>query len=301
MNKTYTYGGANTTNKKNKSKKIKKNIIDKSKGRSRSRGRSRSIKKRVRSKSVNNEEEIREVHEVEKIESERISSISKPDSPKKNESPAPMPVRVSPSPEKEKVCITKTDKYSVLFTEKHRAFFVGSRDRIFSNRTSFSNANERFNISFAMELKIPSPKTNKDFDEFIGDVPNRVLSVAEGECAVVINGRWENEKLKTGKIIHAVMVYNNGGKYYIFNANDDPGTYDDGFYDCYPVDNPAFVRPLRVRKTPLHYGFKEGACFTISYALKLLCEVMPFDEYLDFVKHKSLEEIMAKCFDVIKA
>lgn len=193
-----------------------------------------------------------------------------------------------------------TDRYSVLFTEKHRSFFINSKDRIFSNRTNFNKSIVRFNTSFAMELKIPSPITNNEYDEFIKNTPQRVLSVPEGECAVIVSGMWKDEDLKVGRIIHASMVYNNKGKYYIFNANDDPKTYDDGFYDCYTDDNPLFVRPLRVRKSALHEEVADGACFVISYALKLLCEKMPFNKFLNLVTKKSLYEIMKKCFEELE-
>jgi hypothetical protein len=193
-----------------------------------------------------------------------------------------------------------TDRYSVLFTEKHRSFFINSKDRIFSNRTNFNKSIVRFNTSFALELKIPSPITNNDYDDFIKNTPQRVLSVPEGECAVIVSGMWKNEDLKVGRIIHASMVYNNKGKYYIFNANDDPKTYDDGFYDCYTDDNPLFLRPLRVRKTALHEEVVDGACFVISYALKLLCETMPFNKFLNLVTKKSLYEIMKKCFEELE-
>lgn len=193
------------------------------------------------------------------------------------------------------------DKYKVIFTEKHRGFFKNSRDRIFSSRTPFEKAIVRFNISFASELKIKNPKNNKEFNDFISKTPERVLAVPNGECTVIVCGTWIGNKSNTEKIIHAGMVYNKNGKFYIFNPNDDKNCYDDGFYYCYPSDNPVFERPLRGRKTDLHLGITGGACFTIAYALKILCETMPFPQFMNFVKTKSTREIIEKCFEIMES
>lgn len=194
----------------------------------------------------------------------------------------------------------KSDRYNVLFTEKHRSFFIKNKDRIFSNRIEFNKSIVSFNIPFAESLHIYSPKTTKEYDDFIKSVPQRILSIPEGECAVIVSGIWKDEKTKVERIIHSAMVYNNKGKYYIFNPNDTSATYDDGFYDCYSEDNDLFIRPLRIRKKSLHYNIKDGACFVISYMLKLLCEMMTFNQFLTLVTKKTLKPITKKCFDKLE-
>ena len=187
---------------------------------------------------------------------------------------------------------------SIVFTNKPYRFFMESQDRIFSSRTPFEKAMERFNVSFAKQLNIYSPKTNAEYELFMLSAPQRILAVQEGTCEVVISGSWGNPKTKEGRNAHAVMVHKNEkGHYLIFNANDDDKTArEDGFYDCYHFDNDLFYRPLEHRKYSLHKSFEEGACFVISYALKLLCERMPLAAFLSMVKKKDLEYIMREAY-----
>jgi len=241
--------------------------------------------------------------------SSEIKTVIISQNPKISTSGSPPPVEKIESPKivTEKIehilqnVKKNTDKYLVFFTEKHRSFFLNSKDRIFSNRTDFNKAIVRFNTSFAAELKIYNPKTKAEFEDFIKNAPERVLSVPLGECAVILGGSWVDDEKKTDRIIHSVMVYNKNGKYLIFNPNDNPGTYDDGFYECYPVDNKVFERPLRVRPHDLHAGIKGGGCFVIAYALKILCETMSFSQFMKLVKTKSLREIMEKCFEIMES
>ncbi len=240
---------------------------------------------------------------------EEVESIKISNNPKISTTGTPPPIQKIESPKEIKEIIQNAvinakdinimNKYKVNFTEKHRQFFLESRDRIFSGRTPFETAIVRFNVSFASELKLYNPKTKKEFDEFISKTPERVLSVPEGGCEVIVCGTWGGSKDQE-KIIHAGMVYNKKGKYMIFNPNDDDKCYDDGFYYCYTSDNAAFDRPLRGRKQDLHFGIKSGACFVISYALKILCEKMKYAEFIKLVKTKTLREIMEKCFEVME-
>jgi hypothetical protein len=249
------------------------------------------------SKNSKNSNNLNEVETVVILRNPRISTSGSPPPVEKIESSPMVTERIENILEQVK---KNNDKYLVSFTEKHRNFFVESKDRIFSTRTDFNKAIARFNTSFASELKIYNPRTKDEFEDFIKDTPHRVLSVPIGECAVILGGAWVNDEKKTERIIHSVMVYNKKGKYLIFNPNDNPGTYDDGFYECYPIDNKVFDRPLRSRIHDLHIGITGGACFVISYALKILCETMPFVQFMKLVKTKSLREIMEKCFEVME-
>ncbi len=242
-------------------------------------------------------EQITKIDSVVIAENPKLITTGSPVAVEKVESPKEITEQI----QKALVKAKDSDKYKVIFTEKHRDFFKNSRDRIFSSRTPFEKAIVRFNTSFASELKIKNPKNNEEFNDFISKTPERVLAVPAGECAVIVCGTLIGKKPNMEKIIHAGMVYNKNGKFYVFNPNDDEHCYDDGFYYCYPSDNPVFERPLRARKTDLHIGITGGACFTIAYALKILCETMPFSQFMKFVKTKSLSEIMEKCFEVMES